>query len=49
MFDELVVKLVEAIVFAPYWSEKPWFIYLSKMSSETFDMPPETDLLFSPR
>jgi hypothetical protein len=50
LLDDLVVKLrtsgAEATVIAPYWPKKPWFIHLSKMSSETVDMPPETDLFF---
>jgi hypothetical protein len=36
----------EATVIAPYWLKRPWFNHLSKMSSETVDMPPETDLFF---
>ena len=50
MLDDLVVKLktlgAEATVIAPNWPKKPWFIHLSEMSSETADMPPETDLFF---
>jgi hypothetical protein len=50
LLDDMVVKLwnsgVEAIVIAPYWPKKPWFIHLSEMSSETVDIPPETDLFF---
>jgi hypothetical protein len=50
LLDDLVVKLrssgAEATVIAPYWPKKPWFIHLTEMSSETVDMPPETDLFF---
>ncbi len=50
MLDDLVVKLrisiAEVTVIAPYLPKKPWFIHLSEMSSETVDMPPETDLFF---
>ena len=46
----MVVKLrnsaTEATVIAPYWPKKSWFIHLTEMSSETVDMPPETDLFF---
>jgi hypothetical protein len=27
-------------------AKKPWFIHLTEMSSETVDMPPETDFSF---
>ena len=50
LLDDLVVKLwnsgAEATVIAPCWPKKPWFIHLTDMSSETVDMPPETDLFF---
>ncbi len=46
----MVVKLrssgAEATVITPYWPKKPWFIHLTEMSSETVDLPPETDLFF---
>jgi hypothetical protein len=50
LLDDLAVKVrdsePEATVIAPYWPKKPWFIHLSEMSSDTVDMPPETDLFF---
>ena len=50
LLDDLVVKLrksgAEATVIPPYWPKKLWFIPLAEMSSETVDMPPETDLFF---
>jgi hypothetical protein len=50
LLDDLVVKLrtsrAEATDITPYWPKKPWFIHLAEMSSETVDMPPESDLFF---
>ena len=51
MLDDLVINLrnsgAEATVISPYWPKKPWFIQFTEMSSETVDMPHETELLFT--
>ncbi len=48
LLDDLVVKQrtseAAATAIAPYWPKKPWFLHLAEMSSETVDMPPESDL-----